>query len=80
MELRSGKTIHKSSVFWLRPRKWQPPYNNVITYNSLRYYIIKWRINCTELKLEYDKPYYTPLYKININFDEASEEWQKQIE
>ena len=55
MELRSGQIIHRSSVSWLRPRKWQDNPNHILVYNSLRYYMSKWRMNCAELLLQYDK-------------------------
>ena len=55
MELRSGQIIHRSSVSWLRPRKWQDNPNDILSYNSLRYYLSKWRMNCAELLLQYDK-------------------------
>ena len=51
MELRSGTIIHKSSVSWLRPRKGFTK----IPYDFRRYYIIKWRIKCAELRLQYDR-------------------------
>ena len=41
MELRSGQIIHRSSVSWLRPIKWQDNPNHILVYNYLRYYLSK---------------------------------------
>jgi len=51
MKLRSGKIIYKSGVSWLKPIKWHKKNINKLIYDSLRYYMSKWRMNCAEIKL-----------------------------
>ena len=69
MKLRNGKIIHKSNVSWLRPRKYSEKSNNTLIYDSLRYYMSKWRMKCAEHILRYDKiDHYKPIYEVNIDF------------